>query len=87
MFCFGRLAVALAAGACLIVSAHAAEPATKTLGTIERLDPARFPHGRGANGRAITPLYTVAVDVSVIPLGTALFVLRPKAEAAKAANS
>ena len=40
----------------------------------ERLDPARFPHGRGANGRAITPLYTVAVDVSVIPLGTPLFV-------------
>jgi 3D (Asp-Asp-Asp) domain-containing protein len=40
----------------------------------ERLDPARFPHGRGATGKPITPLRTVAVDVSVIPLGTPLFV-------------
>jgi len=40
----------------------------------ERLDPRRFPHGRGAAGRPITPLYTVAVDPSVIPLGTALYV-------------
>jgi 3D (Asp-Asp-Asp) domain-containing protein len=40
----------------------------------ERLDPTRFPHGRGAAGGPITPLYTVAVDVSVIPLGTRLFV-------------
>jgi 3D (Asp-Asp-Asp) domain-containing protein len=40
----------------------------------ERLDPARFPHGRGATGGPITPFLTVAVDVSVIPLGTALFV-------------
>jgi 3D (Asp-Asp-Asp) domain-containing protein len=40
----------------------------------ERLDPARFPSGRGATGGPITPLVTVAVDVSVIPLGTAVFV-------------
>jgi 3D (Asp-Asp-Asp) domain-containing protein len=40
----------------------------------ERLDPAAFPHGRGATGGPITPLRTVAVDVSVIPLGTALYV-------------
>jgi 3D (Asp-Asp-Asp) domain-containing protein len=40
----------------------------------ERLDPARFPHGRGATGGPITPFLTVAVDVSVIPLGTRLFV-------------
>ncbi|WP_437604214.1 3D domain-containing protein [Sorangium sp. So ce590] len=40
----------------------------------ERLDPRRFPYGRGATGRAITPLRTVAVDSSVIPLGTALYV-------------
>jgi 3D (Asp-Asp-Asp) domain-containing protein len=40
----------------------------------ERLDPARFPHGRGAAGGPITPLFTVAVDVSVIPLGTRLFI-------------
>lgn len=40
----------------------------------ERLDAARFPHGRGATGGPITPLRTVAVDVSVIPLGTRVFV-------------
>ncbi|MCC6552257.1 MAG: hypothetical protein IT372_04445 [Polyangiaceae bacterium] len=40
----------------------------------ERLDPARFPHGRGAMGRPITPLRTVAVDSDVIPLGTPLFI-------------
>jgi 3D (Asp-Asp-Asp) domain-containing protein len=40
----------------------------------ERLDPARFPHGRGATGGPITPLLSVAVDVSVIPLGTPLFI-------------
>ncbi|MBM4358854.1 MAG: hypothetical protein FJ096_12185 [Deltaproteobacteria bacterium] len=39
----------------------------------ELLDAARFPWGRGANGRAITPLKTVAVDDS-IPLGTVLYV-------------
>lgn len=40
----------------------------------ERLDPARFPHGRGAANRPITPLRTVAVDVAVIPLGTPIYV-------------
>ncbi|UQA59518.1 3D domain-containing protein [Polyangium aurulentum] len=40
----------------------------------ERLDPARFPTGRGALGKAITPLRTVAVDSTVIPLGTVLFI-------------
>ncbi|WP_437735141.1 3D domain-containing protein [Sorangium sp. So ce1335] len=40
----------------------------------ERLDPRRFPYGRGATGRPITPLRTVAVDSSVIPLGTSLYV-------------
>jgi 3D (Asp-Asp-Asp) domain-containing protein len=40
----------------------------------ERLDPARFPHGRGATGGPITPLVTLAVDVSIIPLGTRVFV-------------
>ncbi len=40
----------------------------------ERLDPAHFPAGRGASGRAITPLRSVAVDASVIPLGTTLFI-------------
>jgi 3D (Asp-Asp-Asp) domain-containing protein len=40
----------------------------------ERLDAARFPHGRGATGGPITPLVTLAVDVSIIPLGTRVFV-------------
>jgi 3D (Asp-Asp-Asp) domain-containing protein len=40
----------------------------------ERLDAARFPNGRGATGGPITPLRTVAVDTSVIPLGTTLYV-------------
>jgi 3D (Asp-Asp-Asp) domain-containing protein len=40
----------------------------------ERLDPTRFPHGRGATGSAIMPLRTVAVDPALIPLGTRFFV-------------
>ncbi|NUQ78637.1 MAG: hypothetical protein HUU21_34345 [Polyangiaceae bacterium] len=50
----------------------------------ERLDPAQFPHGRGAMGRPITPLRTVAVDTAVIPLGTSIYIPeyagRPKAD-------
>lgn len=38
------------------------------------LDPAAFPWGRGATGKAITPLLTVAVDSDVIPLGTAIYI-------------
>jgi 3D (Asp-Asp-Asp) domain-containing protein len=38
------------------------------------LDKAQFPWGRGAMGRAITPLVTVAVDSSIIPLGTPLYI-------------
>ena len=38
------------------------------------LDAARFPHGRGAAGTAITPLRSVAVDSDVIPLGTVLYI-------------
>jgi 3D (Asp-Asp-Asp) domain-containing protein len=40
----------------------------------ERLDAARFPHGRGATGGPITPLVTLAVDDAIIPLGTRVFV-------------
>jgi len=40
----------------------------------ELLERTAFPWGRGANGRAITPLRTVAVDPAVIPLGTVLYV-------------
>jgi 3D (Asp-Asp-Asp) domain-containing protein len=38
------------------------------------LDPKQFPWGRGATGKAITPLLTVAVDSEVIPLGTGIYV-------------
>ena len=40
----------------------------------DSLDAGRFPYGRGATGRAITPLYSAAVDSEVIPLGTLLYV-------------
>jgi 3D (Asp-Asp-Asp) domain-containing protein len=40
----------------------------------ERLDPVKYPWGRGALGKPITPLRTVAVDPSVVPLGTSLYV-------------
>jgi 3D (Asp-Asp-Asp) domain-containing protein len=49
-------------------------PRTAQKVCFERLDAARFPHGRGATGRAITPMRTVAVDSAVIPLGTPIFV-------------
>lgn len=39
----------------------------------EALDAAKFPFGRGSLGQAITPLVTVAVDASVVPLGTPLY--------------
>jgi hypothetical protein len=38
------------------------------------LDPAVFPWGRGALGKAITPLASVAVDSEVIALGTPLYI-------------
>lgn len=38
------------------------------------LDKSQYPWGRGAMGKAITPLLTVAVDSSVIPLGTPLYI-------------
>lgn len=40
----------------------------------DELDPKQFPWGRGATGKPITPLLTVAVDPEVIPLGTAVYV-------------
>ncbi len=40
----------------------------------DTLDPNKFPWGRGALGTAITPLLTVAVDDTVIPMGTALYI-------------
>jgi 3D (Asp-Asp-Asp) domain-containing protein len=38
------------------------------------LDKQQFPWGRGATGKGITPLVTVAVDSTVIPLGTPLYI-------------
>jgi 3D (Asp-Asp-Asp) domain-containing protein len=40
----------------------------------DQLDPRDFPWGRGATGKAITPLLTVAVDTSVIPLDTPVYI-------------
>lgn len=40
----------------------------------ELLGARAFPWGRGATGRAITPLRTVAVDSTAIPLGTVLYI-------------
>jgi len=41
----------------------------------DELDRQSFPWGRGAMGKAITPLRSVAVDSSVVPLGTPLYIL------------
>jgi 3D (Asp-Asp-Asp) domain-containing protein len=38
------------------------------------LDKTQFPWGRGATGKGITPLVTVAVDSTLIPLGTSLYI-------------
>jgi 3D (Asp-Asp-Asp) domain-containing protein len=40
----------------------------------DELDPQKFPWGRGAQGSAITPLRTIAVDSDVIPLGTRVYI-------------
>jgi 3D (Asp-Asp-Asp) domain-containing protein len=40
----------------------------------DELDGREFPWGRGATGKPITPLLTVAVDPAVIPLGTPIYV-------------
>jgi len=40
----------------------------------DRLDISKYPWGRGATGRAITPLWTVAVDPSIIALGTVMYI-------------
>lgn len=40
----------------------------------DELDARAFPWGRGATGRAITPLLSVAVDTDVVPLDTPLYI-------------
>lgn len=49
-------------------------PRTSQRICFDRLDRSEFPWGRGATGRPITPLLTVAVDSDVIPLGTPLYI-------------
>jgi len=49
-------------------------PRTSQRICFDELDRAKYPWGRGATGGAITPLLTVAVDSSVIPLGTTLYI-------------
>ncbi len=41
----------------------------------DALDRRRFPWGRGAQGKPIVPLRSVAVDSDVIPLGTPIYIL------------
>jgi 3D (Asp-Asp-Asp) domain-containing protein len=40
----------------------------------DALDTQKYPWGRGALGTAITPLLTVAVDDTVIPMGTGMYI-------------
>jgi 3D (Asp-Asp-Asp) domain-containing protein len=40
----------------------------------DALDTSRFPWGRGALGKAITPLLTIAVDSDVIPMETPVYI-------------
>jgi 3D (Asp-Asp-Asp) domain-containing protein len=49
-------------------------PKTSQKICFDELDAREYPWGRGATGKPITPLLTVAVDPGVIPLGTALYV-------------
>lgn len=49
-------------------------PRTEQQICYEALDKRRFPWGRGATGKAITPLLTVAVDSDVIDLGAPLYI-------------
>lgn len=40
----------------------------------DALDPAAFPWGRGAAGKPITPMRTLAADTSVLPMGTVVYI-------------
>jgi len=40
----------------------------------EALDPSKYPWGRGATGRAIFPGRSLAVDTSILPLGTSVYI-------------
>jgi 3D (Asp-Asp-Asp) domain-containing protein len=49
-------------------------PRTSQQICFEVLDEKRYPWGRGAMGKPVVPLLTVAVDSAVIPLGTSMFI-------------
>lgn len=49
-------------------------PKTQQRICFDTLELSKFPWGRGATGQAITPLLTIAVDSTVIPLGTAVYI-------------
>jgi 3D (Asp-Asp-Asp) domain-containing protein len=49
-------------------------PRTNQKICFDALEPKEYPWGRGATGKPITPLLTVAVDIDVIPLGTPIYV-------------
>jgi 3D (Asp-Asp-Asp) domain-containing protein len=49
-------------------------PRTEQQICFDALDSRRFPWGRGATGKAITPVRSVAVDSRVIALGTRLYI-------------
>ena len=48
-------------------------PRTNQKICFDALDPVAFPWGRGASGRAIHPLRTIAADTSVLPMGTVVY--------------
>lgn len=49
-------------------------PRTQQKICFDELDREQFPWGRGATGRPITPLLTVAVDDTVIPMESAIYI-------------
>lgn len=49
-------------------------PRTSQQICFEVLDEKHYPWGRGATGKPVVPLLTVAVDSDVIPLGTSMFI-------------
>jgi len=49
-------------------------PKTSQKICFDELDKTQFPWGRGATGKPIVPLLTIAVDSDVIPLGTPVYI-------------
>lgn len=49
-------------------------PTTSSQICYDQLDKADYPWGRGASGKPIVPLLTLAADSDVLPLGTAVYI-------------